>query len=398
MRRTARPGRREVGGISAGALLGVRIRLHGSWFVVFALLVLFIATSDSFLDPSVVRGAARWAVAVVVALLFVGSVLFHELAHALVARRRGLRVTEITLFIFGGAANLEQDPPDARTEALVAGVGPLSSLVAAGAFLLASLAFQQLPGPVAGVAGAIALWLAASNLMLALFNIVPGFPMDGGRVLRATLWGLTGDFVRATRWATRVGRGLAWLLVGAGILFAAFAAAAGDDRALVNGVWLALIGWFLKQAAESSYRRVAVEKLVEGLRVAEAMERDVAVVQPTLTLDTLADQHRLRGGVGVYPVTNDGLLVGTVSMARVRRVPRRDWSVTRVAQVMDAPPREDGLTEEEPLWEAVMRFEETGATALPVVDRGDPRHLRGLVTREGVGRALRTHAHPAPAP
>jgi Zn-dependent protease/predicted transcriptional regulator len=377
--------RRPRPGLMVARIFGVRIHVHASWLIIFALVVLYllnVGSPDRGNDLSPGWNLLR---AVVVALVFFGSVLVHELAHALVARRRGMTVNDITLFIFGGAANLEQEAPNARTEALVAGAGPLASVVLAAGFLAVSAALGGVASePVTVVAGSAA-WLARINLLLAVFNLIPGFPMDGGRLLRAAVWGVTHDFVRATRIATFIGRGFAYVLIGVGFVIAI-------QGRLIDGLWLAFIGWFLNQAAEASYRRVAVEKLVEGVRVRDVMDREVAVVNPNLTLDTLVDQHLLSGQATLYPVTMEGTLVGTIDLGQVRKIPRDDWTTTRVTDVMT---RGDGivtLTEPEPLWDAISRFDETGTPAIPVVDPETRRRLLGLVTRDSVFRALRARA------
>jgi Zn-dependent protease/predicted transcriptional regulator len=373
------------GAFSLGRVLGVEIRLHATWFFVFLLVVVSLATMGTRPGETPVSLPVRLLLAALVAVLFFGSVVLHELAHAVVARRHGIMVREITLFIFGGAATLEQESPDPRTELLVAGVGPLSSAGIAGVFFAAWLLLSGSGSEPLQVLAGPALELASINLLLAAFNLIPGFPMDGGRLLRAVVWGATKDFVRATRIATRVGRIFAYLLIGIG-----FVIALRVD--VVGGLWLSFIGWFLNHAAEASYKRVALEKLMEGIRVQDVMEREVASVSPNLTLDTLVDQHLLSGRASLYPVIHDGDLVGTVEIGQVSRVPRGDWSVTRVTDVMTRGTGLVTLTEPQPLWQAVTRFEESGTPAIPVVDAEDGRRLLGLVTRDGVFRALRARA------
>ena len=383
---TSGPGRAGRGGsLSIGRVLGVEIRLHPSWFVIFALVTISLATLGSPAGERQLPDAMRWLLAVVVSVLFFASVVVHELAHALVGRRLGILVKEITLFIFGGAAALEQDTPNARTEALVAAAGPIASLVTGGAFLAVWGLTRGNELDVVRLIGAAAFWLGTMNLLLAVFNLVPGFPMDGGRLLRSIIWGVTHDFVRATRIATLVGRAFAYLMMAAGFM----RAISGE---VIEGLWLAFIGWFLNQAAEASYKRVAVEKLVEGIQVRDVMDRAVPAVGPNLTLDTLVDQHLLGGQASLYPVTHDGDLVGTIDIAQVSRVPRSEWPVTRVTDVMTRGKGLVTLTEPDPLWQAVTRFEETGTPAIPVVDGETGRRLLGLVTRDGVFRALRARA------
>jgi Zn-dependent protease len=373
------------GGFTVGRLFGVEIRLHVTWFLVFVLVVLSVP-SVSLTGEAELSAVARLTVAGVVALLFFASVVAHELAHALVAKRRGIQVKEITLFIFGGAAKLEQESPNPRTEALVAAAGPLTTVVIALLFGGVWAALRDSDAEIVQIVAQSALWLGSINLLLAVFNLIPGFPMDGGRVLRALLWAGTKNFVRATRIATLVGRAFAYLLIGIGVVIAL---RTGD---FIGGLWLSFIGWFLSNAAETSYRRVALEKLIEGVRVHDVMERNVAQVSPNLTLDTLVDQHLLSGQAMFYPVVLDDVLVGTVDIGQVSRIPRANWPLTRVTDVMTRGPAMVTVSEPDSLWQAVTRFEETGTPAIPVVDASDPRRLLGLLTRDGVFRALRARA------
>jgi CBS domain-containing protein len=223
------------------------------------------------------------------------------------------------------------------------------------------------------------------NVLLAVFNLIPAFPMDGGRLVRAIAWKIGGDLVRATRVASLVGRTLAYGMIFGGFLLAL-------EGLVVGGLWLALIGWFLSRQARGSYNQVRLERLVGGMRIADALERDVAVVSPGLTLDTLVEQHELRGDTTLYPVTVDGQLVGAIDIDQVARVPRKDRASTRVIDVMRRSTQLVTFTEPQPLIEAVARFEQTGADAFAVVDGGDPQRLLGLVTRDGVIRLMRSRA------
>lgn len=362
-------------------IAGVRILVHPSWFVIFALVVASLAAYGGSVGVHL-STAGRWAVAVLVAVLFFASVLAHEMAHALVARRRGLAVNEITLFLFGGAASMEQEAPDPTTEALVAGAGPATSGVIGLVLLGATMVIPSHTDDLLGITYAMCYWLGVSNLLLAIFNLIPGFPMDGGRLLRALIWGLRKDFVAATRIASVVGRGFGYLIIGLGMFYSL-------QGEITQGIWLVLIGWFLQRTAALSYRQVAFEQLVEGIRVRDVMDTNVPVVSPNLTLDTLVDQHLLSGQAGLYAVTMDGDLVGTIDIGQIMRVPRTDWQTTRVTDVMRRGDSVVTLTEPQTLMEAVNRLEESGAAALPVVDEKDGTHLLGILTRDGVLQAVR---------
>ena len=228
-------------------------------------------------------------------------------------------------------------------------------------------------------------WLVGVvNGLLAVFNLIPAFPMDGGRLVRAIAWKVTGDLVRATRVASLVGRTLAYGLIFIGFLLAL-------EGMVMGGLWLALIGWFRSRQARGSYNQVRLERLVGDMRIGDALERDVAVVSPGLTLDTLVEQHALRGDTTLYPVTVDGV-VGAIDIEQVARVPSKDRASTRVVDVMLQGARLVTFTEPQPLIDAVARFEQTGADAFAVVDGGDPQHLLGLVTGDGVIRLMRSRA------
>jgi Zn-dependent protease len=368
-----------------GSLLGVRIRIHPSWLIIFFLLV---ASLFSWVQEpgrySLSPGPGLIA-AVAVTLLFFAAVVAHELAHALVARWRGVVVKEISLFVFGGAAAMSQEPRSALSEGLIAAAGPALSGLVGGVFLTLSWLLRDATGDVLLVAYWIAYMLGMSNLLLAAFNLIPGFPMDGGRILRAVAWGVTKDFVRATRVASVVGRSFAYLLMFLGFVMAL-------RGSLFSGLWLVLIGWFLNQAAKGSYNHLRLEQLVEGMHVGDALEREFAVVGPNLTLDTLIEQHELRGDSAVYAVTEGGDLVGAIDVGEVARIPRKQWPTTRVIDVMRSGPQMVTFTEPQPLMDVVTRFEQTGLNAFPVVDTTDPRRLLGMVTRVAVLKLMRSRA------
>jgi Zn-dependent protease/predicted transcriptional regulator len=371
-------------GLPVGSILGIRVRMHPSWFIVFALVVLAVV-AVGVPGEELLPTNPRWAMALLVAGLFFVSVLLHELAHALAARRRGMAMNEVTLFIFGGPPGIDHDAPNARSEAFIAAAGPALSVGLATIGLGLWLLIGDPAGEIAQVASGTAWWVGMGNLVLAAFNLVPGFPMDGGRLLRALFWARTGDLLRATRLATLAGKAFAY-----GLMVGGLAWALGGE--VILGIWLLFIGWFLKQAADGSYRRAEFNQLVHGIRVSDVMEQDVAVVGPNLTLDTLVEQHLMTGRASFYPVTMEGTLVGTVDIAQVSRVPRGDWPLTRVTDVMTRGDKMQTLTRPASVMDAMARFDESGAPAIPVVDEGERPELLGLVTREGVLRALRHRA------
>jgi len=368
-----------------GSLVGLRIRVHPSWIIIELALVVSLVAWIGGPGPDQLSLLPGLLVAVVVSVLFLGSVLAHELAHAMVARRRGVKVEEVSLFLLGSPSALEDEPSDATTEGLIAASGPLLSGVVGLAFLGLAWLVPQQSGDALRMGYWMAWWLGVANLLLALFNCIPALPLDGGRLVRAMAWRINGDMVRATRVASVVGRSVAYGLIFIGFLLAL-------RGVLMGGLWLAMVGWFLSRSARGSYNQVRLEQLVGGMRIADALERDVAVVSPGLTLDTLVEQHELRGETTLYPVTVDGELVGAVDIDQVARVPSRERATTRVTDIMHRGSQLVTFTEPQPLIDAVARFEQTGADAFAVVDGGDPQLLLGLVTRDGVIRLMRSRA------
>ncbi|MGZ6214318.1 MAG: M50 family metallopeptidase, partial [Candidatus Limnocylindria bacterium] len=270
--------------IRIGRIFGVQIGLHSSWFVIFLILAYTMAAWSLPRIYPTWNEALYWIIGAAISVLFFGSVLAHELSHAVAAQHFGLKVRDITLFIFGGAASLEGDPQRPRDEALIAAAGPAMSLGLGAVLAVVSLVFDQ-PQLVA-----VAATLAFLNLLLGIFNLVPGFPMDGGRILHAILWKLRGDRNVATRNAAGVGRMFGYLLIAAGV----FLIFQGDN--LFNGVWLALIGWFLSNAAEATVAQMSVQRALDGIKVSDVMESDPPSVSPNESVADLVNERLIRGG------------------------------------------------------------------------------------------------------
>jgi len=363
-------------GWKVGRLAGIEIALHPSWLVIAFLVTYSLA---EFQLPAEFAGWSTptyWLVAAATALLFFASVLAHELSHAIVARRFGLKVEGITLFIFGGATSIDSDSRTPREEALIAIAGPAMSLVI-GAVLLGLTVLVAQP-QLAALFG----WLGFINLLLGIFNLVPGFPMDGGRVLRAILWRLRGDRLSATRNAALVGRGIAYLLIGLGV-FLAF-----RPGGLFSGLWLALIGWFLSNAAESTMAQASVERSLRGVRVRDAMETSPPSVSPNEPVIDLVQERLLRGEDRSFLVRHDdGGLAGIVTLSDVRRLPRESWPGVRVTDIMTRYADLATIGPDAPMAEALQLLQEREIGQLPVVE-GDGRHPVGMVTRRGILRLL----------
>jgi Zn-dependent protease/predicted transcriptional regulator len=306
-------------------IFGIPVRVDLSW-----VLIVFLLTTSIALELRGDYPHLTWPVSLTLGLvasfLLFASVLAHELAHAIVAVRRGVRIRGITLFIFGGAAEMEDEPPDAASELMIAVAGPAMSLTLAVGFLGCALAGRGLPASVQGMFQ----YLARINAILVVFNIIPGFPLDGGRVLRALLWGIWEDLSLATRAACAVGSGFGLLITTLGFL-AIFAPLSASP---VLGVWYIFIGWFLRQLARASYRQALVRDSLKKIRVRDLMGEAV-FVPPSATLEQVAHHVSLAGGLGEIPVVDAGRLLGLVKIGDIRNVDRDLWGCTRVTEIME---------------------------------------------------------------
>ena len=364
--------------VRIGRVFGVDIKLDYSWFIILVLVVWSLSTHyfpTTHPDWSVL---IYWAMGLITALLFFGSVLAHELAHSIVSRIHGVAVRDITLFIFGGAAHISEEPKSARGEFLMALAGPLVSLLIAGLFGLLWLVIL----PVSPQLHALAGWLASINVGLALFNLIPGFPLDGGRVLRATIWGITDNLQRATQIASRLGQ-----LVASGFIFWGIWQIFRGEWA--NGLWIAFIGWFLENAATASRRRVTLAGALAGYYARDVMMRDCPRIARDLPLDVLVDQVALPSGRRCFPVMEDDRVLGLLTLDNIKQVPQAEWSTTRVEDVMV---RRDDLKTVRPdaaLANVFDRMVADDINQLPVMEDG---RLVGMVARSNVLAFLRTRA------
>ena len=312
-------------GIDLFKVAGIQIAIDYSWIVIF-LLVLWSLSAGYFPLQYPGYGWPRyWGVGLVATVLFFASVLTHELSHSLVANRLGQNVRRITLFIFGGMAHLSREPSDATVELRIAAAGPITSLILGGMFWL----IERL---VHGVATA-PLWtamlryLAYINVALAVFNLLPGFPLDGGRILRGILWRRSGDLRTATAQAADWGRGIAFGLMALGVLEI-------FSGALIGGLWLIFIGMFLRGAARASYHGVVVEQALRGAKVRDLMITDPVMIPGDLTVEQAIEEQFLRHGFGGFPVGHRGEIEGIVSLAQLRHCPRDERAVRTVREIM----------------------------------------------------------------
>ena len=389
-------------GIHVGQVFGINIYVDWSWIFIFLLVTWNLAGAVfPTLHPDWSMGL-NIALGVIASLLFFASVLAHELAHSLVAKARGLPVRRITLFIFGGVSNIEREPPSPGTEFLIAIVGPLTSLLLGALFIflggananLSSFNFQNSPAVLARLdpLSTMLLWLGPINILLGIFNLIPGFPLDGGRVLRSILWGATDNLLRATRWASAVGQAVAWLFIIAGIAMAFGVSIPFLGTGLISGLWLAFIGWFLNNAAVQSYQQVYLEDVLEGVPVARLMRADMPTVAPDLTISNLVDDYIMGTDERSFPVLEGDRLAGLVCLEDVRKVPRAEWDATRVDQIMTpasqlaiVAPREDATS-------ALQQLSSRDVNQMPVVQEG---RLVGMLRRSDIIRWLQLHSDAA---
>lgn len=384
----------EPPGFNLMRVFGIEVRLDWSLLIIFMLVTVNFGVG---VLPRWHRDwpiGGIWALAVIAALAFFASLLAHELSHALVAKQVGIPVKRITLFLFGGMAQMEGEPPTPMSELLMAAVGPLVSLLIGAVATVLGLALagirpEMLADPEAlldavrasGPVAAVLLWLGPINLALAVFNLVPGFPLDGGRVLRALLWGATQDLVRATRWAAGAGQAVGWLMMAYGVVQFFTGAAA-------SGVWMLLIGWFLNNAARSSYQMTLMRHSLEDVSVTRVMRTRLDRITSGLSITELVRDHIMPSDQRAFPVEEHGALIGLVTFEDVRRVPQADWPVTRVDRVMTPLNRLTVLPPEARADQALDELARRDVEQIPITEG---EHLLGLVRRQDLVRWISLH-------
>ncbi len=368
--------------ISLGRVAGIQIGLHYSWLVIAVLITLSFAGEFHEVNP---QWGSRviWSAAIITGLLFFASIVVHELAHALVAKAYGLPVRTITLFALGGVASIEKESGNPRTEFWMGIAGPLTSFALSFLFGLwaVSYGWQENLTPVEPL-GAVVAWLSQLNFMLAIFNLIPGFPLDGGRVLRAIVWGVTGDADRATRIAARVGQSVAFAFIAFGLW--QFFAIRG-----VGSLWLALIGWFLLDAASASYAQVEVVAGLRGLRVKDIMAEDCAHIDGRITLQQFADDHVLRTAHRCFVVEEQGVVQGLITPADLKTVDRSRWPSTTVSDIKRPIAQLKTVTPDTPVIEALRTMGRGDVNQVPVMKNG---RMQGILSRSHLFHVLQTRS------
>lgn len=370
--------------IKLGRIWGIEIGLHYSWFIIAILIAFSLAVHFQTVNHDWSRFVV-WSAATITAVLFFAALLLHELAHSILAKSRGLRVRAITLFALGGVSQIESEAKDAKSEFWIAIVGPATSFGLGIVFILLSRVAGWSPAAEPTTpATAVLLWLGYINLGLAAFNMIPGYPLDGGRVLRAILWWISGNMQSATRWAARVGQAVAFLF----ILYGLFRFFVVEN---FGGLWLAFIGWFLLDAARSSSIQVELFASLRDRRVADIMERDCARVDGYFNLRDFADEYLLHSHSRCFLVVQGEQVVGLITPDDIRKVPRETWAQTSVQSVMRGLDQVRQVPPDMPAVKALELMSRENIDQLAVVSNGK---LEGIFSPREVARFLQIYSEP----
>jgi Zn-dependent protease/predicted transcriptional regulator len=366
--------------IKLGRILGIEVGLHLSWFIIALLITMSLASQFRIVNPAWSEGVI-WATAITTGLLFFVTIILHELSHAMVARARKLPVKSITLFALGGVAQIEKEAGDPSTEFFMGLAGPLMSFfIGIICLMLAwALGWSPLEAPATPLV-AMLMWLGYINFSLAIFNLIPGFPLDGGRILRGIIWWITGDGMRATRIATRVGQVVAFAFIVLGVV--RFFMGAGFD-----GLWVAFIGWFLLEAAGASRAQVEINERLKGVSAGDVAERDCLVVDGHDNLQDFVNNYLLRTGTQCFLVRDGHDIEGIITPYEVIETDRTRWAQTTIEQAMRPLERLPAVDPKTPISEALEIMDRENANELPVAKNG---RIEGFLTRSGVMRLLQT--------
>jgi Zn-dependent protease/predicted transcriptional regulator len=368
--------------VKLGRISGIEIGLHYSWFIIAALIVFSLGEHFRQVNPNWGAGEI-WIAALFTAVLFFVTLLLHELAHSLVAQSRGLKVRAITLFALGGVSQIQDDATDAKTEFWVAIAGPIASLIIGFSCLgiALGLGWQPWTEPHTAAIG-VMVWLGYINFALAFFNMIPGFPLDGGRVLRSLVWAITKNADRSTRIAARFGQVVAFLFILDGIW--RYFSGAG-----FGGLWIAFIGWFLMDAAKASYAEVGTTAALRGMRVYDVMSRDCVIVDRGMSLKDFVDIYLLKTGQRCFAVEDQGRLVGIITPFDVSNISRDRWDETTVREAMRPLQELHVITPDTPVLDALKLMARNDVNQLPVVANGT---LQGMVSRSHLVQLLQVRS------
>jgi Zn-dependent protease/predicted transcriptional regulator len=364
--------------IVLGKIFGIRVGLHFSWFLIALLIVssLFAELRSAHADwnPGIIL-----VLAALTALAFFVSLLLHELSHSLVAVRYGLPVREITLFALGGVSQIEGEAPNAKAEFRIAAVGPATSVLLG----IACSALSRVSGnPDTNVVAALLIWLGYINLGLAIFNLIPGYPLDGGRVLRAIIWWKTGNMNRATRSAARIGQAIAVAFIVLGLL--RFMSGAG-----IAGLWIAFVGWFLLQAARESYSQIDLRRTLDTVHVTDVMTRDCTMVDGQVSVQDFVDHELLRTGRRCFVVEQQGRPAGLITLHQIKQLDRSRWPLTTLEEIMIPLAEVHSVAPSTTLGHALELMSHNDLNQLAVISDG---HLDGMLSRRDLLGYFQTRA------
>ncbi|MGD8808865.1 MAG: site-2 protease family protein [Gammaproteobacteria bacterium] len=385
-------------GLRLGKIGGVEVVLDWSLLIIFVLITaglgsgLFARWHSDWGQPLI------WGTAIFAAVSFIAAILIHELSHAWVGRARGIEIRKITLFVFGGLAQMEGEPRRWQDEFWMAVVGPFTSALIGFVCIVLGMQFAgdvdlrsadiEASMRELGPAASLLFWLGPVNIVLALFNLVPGFPLDGGRVLRAGLWGLFGDLRRATLWASNAGRVFAGVLIMSGFAMIFGFAIPIFGTGLVNGLWIVLIGWFLHNAAIGSYQQLAIRETLENVTVRQIMQANVAQIDADASVGDFVAGELMNSDQHTFPVVAAGRFLGLVELERIRSVPQAQWHSTRIESLMTPVEELTIVTARDPATKAMTILSRGRPQAIPVVDADDESRVVGLLTHASVLRWL----------
>ena len=371
----------RTAGFRVAKILGIPIYLDATWLLIFGLITYTLAMNFRQLHPQWAP-AEHWSLGILTSLLFFGSVLFHELAHSVVALHYKIPVHSITLFLFGGIARIGREPAKPIQEFNIAVAGPLASFLLAGVFGGMTLLF-----PSAQMVGALAKILGGSNFILAVFNLAPGFPLDGGRIFRAIVWGITKDFSRATLIAGSSGRLVAYALMGIG----GYEAFYKNDW--YSGLWLGVIGLYLLNAAQQSIAQMTIREALAGLHASDVMSHEVPTIEGHITLEEYGAEV-LRTGRRCHLVLSGDRLVGMMNVHTLNAVPREQWANNSVQSAMIPRDKIQWTTPDEPLLKLLERLLTADINQMPVVSGAadEAPQIVGIVTRDSILRVMQTHS------
>lgn len=377
-------------GFRVGSLFDIEITIDPSWIFIFLLVTWNLAIGVfPRLQPEW-STMLYWIIGISASLLFFASVLAHELAHSLVAKAKGLPIKRITLFLFGGVSNLEREPGSPGTEFLMAVVGPITSIVLGFLFLfLSGGVFINLMNSAAVPEGFVSqlspfqtllLWLGPINILVGLFNLIPGFPLDGGRVLRSIIWSITNNLKVATRIASFIGQlfGYLFILTGLSMVFGVSVPIFGTG---LSGLWIALIGWFLSSAAGQSYQQLALRSSLENVAVKDLMRNKITTVSPYLKVSQLIDKYMIGTDKHAFPVTTEGKLEGMVCLEDIQKIPREEWDKKEIKQVMTPYKDLDLVKPQEEVSQALDKIIRRDIGQIPVIANS---RLVGMISRRDI--------------